>query len=333
MTPGKTANGAAVPGVVIPPPVFQGQRQESIIPPDVKHVIVAAGFYGSGKTCFVCGIDHPDNLLMLDFEGKGSGIANQLGILNYFPVVQEVATVKGDKYKPVDTFDRVMQILASIPNGRFTVLILDGLTILQQAALEQVKKAPVSYGVDPQKAVSGSMGGAWPGVSTVMTQIFNIARSKGIEVVGVTTEVKAKWGSQGPLLGKFEIKGVDVLHKMSVLTVLMVPGDPKNQGAPAGLVMKEQLAKVEWSKEQGRMVVTKRLPPRLPIATMAEVYGYLSKPANFSALRAEEIPSEEEMEPFKQVISKDQLGTMLEFIKLARIEAGLSADDVTEETL
>lgn len=307
---------------------FKGTAVPSIIPPDVKHWILAAGFYGSGKTTFVTGIDAPQNVLFLDFEAKGENIAAQLGIENYFAPIQDAMTLAGFGAQSTLVFDRVKQIMEAIPSGRFTTLILDGLSILQDGMIEKVKANPLAYGVGIENASTGKMGGAWPGVGKLLQAVANQARLKGIKVIGATAEVKAKWGAQGPILNKFEVKGQGDVHKMSILTVLMVPGLAENGGAPSALVLKEALAKFEW--KDGRQVVTKRIPMKLPLATMSEVYRYLREPADYSynpttkrlGLRPDELPTEEEMEPFRPIVAKDQLSTYVKLLELAREGGG-----------
>ena len=303
-----------------PMPEFKGSQVESIIPPDVKHWILAGGPYGSGKTLFVTGIDAPQNTLMIDLESKGENVAAQLGIENYFAPVQDAMTLAGFGAQSTLVFDRIKQIMEAIPIGRFTTLVLDGLSILQDGLLEKVKANPLAYGVGIENASTGKMGGAWPGVGKLLQAIANQARLKGIKVIGATAETKQKWGASGPILNKFEIKGQGDVHKMSVLTVLMVQGYPENCGAPSALVLKEALARVGW--EKGRQVVQKRIPLKLPLATMSEVYRYLKEPASYPNLKANEIPTEEEMEPYRPIIGKDQLATYVKLIDLAREGGG-----------
>ena len=66
-------------------------------------------------------------------------------------------------------------------------------------------------------------------------------------------------------------------------------------------------------------MVTKRIPPKLPLATMEEVYRYLREPADYRNLKPTEIPSKEEMEPFTHIVSKDALASMKELLELARL--------------
>lgn len=306
-------------------PEFKGERVESIIPPEVTHVILAGGFYGSGKTTFVAGIDDPRNELFIDLESKGEGVAKRIGIANYFCPPQEAAALWGFTVPPVKVYDRVQEIVEAIPQGRFTVLILDGLSILQDSMHEKVVANPTSFGVKPANALSGSMGGAWPGVGLLLQRVFNVARAKGVQVIAVTTEAKAKWSSAGPVLNKFELKGQSIIHKMSILSVIMLPGLPEYAGAPSALVLKEQLGKYEF--KGGKLETTKCIPPKLPLASMETVYQYLQKPADYMNLRKEEIPSEDEIEPFRTIVAKDQLATYLELLKAARLGAAEVEDE------
>lgn len=321
------AQGQGAPAKAFPNPVFEGQMGPSIVPDDLRHIIIATGSYGSGKTTFVCGIENPQNVLMLDYEGKGESVASQLGIKNYFAPTLEASDLYGFEYKALHAFLRTKQILQAMPSGRFTVLILDGLMTLQQGMLEEVKRNPVAYGVKAENAASGAMGGAYPGVGVLLEMVFATARTKGVKVIGVTTEIGSVWGDRGPLLNKFEMKGQKVINKMSVLTVMLTK--PSGPGAPpSGVVLKEQLAKTEF--KDGKLVVTKRIPPRLPEATMAAVYGYMQSPPDFGRLRPEEIPSEEELAPFEKTISKQQLADMRMWLEAMRVSAAAAAEEVEE---
>lgn len=303
------------------PPTFVGEPVESIIPAAVTHVILAGGFFGSGKTTFVAGIDRPENTLFLDYEGKGEGVARTSGIANYFCPPQDASGLYGMMPPKIVTWERTKQILEAMPKDRFKVVILDGLAILQEAIHTYVETAPAhiqqGLGVNPKNVISGSMGGAWPGVGTVLQNVFNVCRAKGVQVVGITTEASAKWTNTGPVLNKFQLKGQSIIHKMSILSVVMIPGYPKYKGAPSALVLKEQLGESVFV--DGRQRTRKRVPPKLPLAEMGEVYNYLINPADYGNLKPEENPSPEEMEPFLPIIGKDQLASMKELLELARL--------------
>jgi hypothetical protein len=305
----------AKPPIVWPELRFKGEAASTVMPPEMRHLVVLASFYGWGKTTFALGADVPANILMLDYEGKGEMIAEQLGVDNYFPVAQECSQALGTDYSQVHLYRRTKAILEAVPPGRFTTLVLDGLTILQGGIVEQVELNPEGYGLKSKNVETGSFGGPYPGVNYIIRQLIDKAREKQIKLIVVTTEIKAKWGKEGPILNKFEKKGTSVIDQMSVLTlILMQPGYPEFGGAPMALVLKEQLAKYEWVN--GKQVVKKRIPPKLPCATFSEVYHYLQEPCNYSNLTERERPTKDEMEPFKPIISSDQLSAMLRLLEL-----------------
>ncbi len=329
-----TASGGTTPAPEItselrlPEPQFVGEAVPSLIHPHFRGVHLTAGFFGSGKTTIHLGTDVPDNVLFIDMEVKGRNLTEQVGLANYFAPVDDAATVYGMDYKPRHLFQRVTQILKAIPQGRFTTVIIDGLTILQEGLLEEVKANAVSYGVRPDYALSGKMGGAWPGVSMIFQKYFNMLKSKGVQVIGITTELKSKWSDQGPILNKFEVKGVGIINKYSILTGITLPGDAQNLGAPAGLISKEQLGQVGFAN--GQLQVVKRLPPKMPLYAMREVYRYLDKPANWMNLDKREIPSEDETSPYSAFVGKDQMGLLKSYLDAIRSGA-LKVEDQDED--
>lgn len=306
----------AKPTIKWPEIVFKGESVPSSIHKDLRHLFVVAGFYGTGKTTFALGAEEPENILMLDYESKGEMIAGQLGVENYFPISQEVSEAQGTaNYAAINIYRRTRQILEAVPKDRFTLLVLDGLTILQDGCVEQIEDNPTAYGCKAKNVETGSFGGAFPGVNVVLNQLFTKAREKGIKLIGVTTELKSKWGKEGPIFNKFEKKGTSIIDKMSVLSVILgQPGYPKYGGAPYGLVLKEQLAL--YTRENGRQKVIKRIPPKLPCATFDAIYAYLDGKLDYGKLREEEIPTKEEIGPFTPVVDKSQLDAMMAFLKL-----------------
>lgn len=309
-----------------PVPTFIGEAQPSVIPSDVRHVIFATGFRGSGKTHFLLGIDRPENILFLDYESKGEGLARGYGIQNYFSVNDDCAETLGFGFRPIAIYERTKQIIEAVPEGRFTTIILDNASFLQDGALAEVQKQPHLYGIDPQRAMSGRFGGAWPGVKFILYSLFSILRQKGISVIGVSFQLSKAWGDAGPLLNKFKTTDVALWHEHSVLTVVMVPGMPEHLPFPSALVMKEQLSTAKWDDETGEMRVTRRLPLKLPKASMSEVYRYLREPANFKAPRPGEMPAPGEVEPYSPSFSREQLTIMTKLAEAAKAMAEAEPD-------
>jgi predicted peroxiredoxin len=319
--------GSEQPRVDFPQPQFQGQKVESRIHKDFRGMCLSAGFFGSGKTLFHLAGERAENICFIDLEMKGRNHAEALGITNYFSPPEEAAEVVGDAYKPIHLFQRVTQILSSLPAGRFTWVLLDGVKILQEGLAAEVERSPQSYGVKTANAEKGRYGGVYPGVGVIFTKYYAMCRAKGVQVLGLTSELKAKWGNEGPILNKFEIAGVSALNKYSILSVLTVPGYPENLGAPSGLVLKESLARVEG----GRIV--RRLPVKLPKATMEEVYRYLDEPCDWGNPKPQEVPTPEEMEPYSSFVGKEQMGLLRAYLEAARAGAIKVETEDTEDDM
>ena len=308
-----------------PPPEFKGERVESRIHSDFRGMGVAAGFFGTGKTSFWLAGETPSNICFVDMEMKGRLYAEQLGMENYFSPPEEAASLYGDNYRPIHLYQRVAQILHSLPKDRFTMVLLDGVKILQEGLASEVERSPQSYGVKPANALNGQFGGVYPGVGVIFTKFYAMARAKGVQVLALTSELKAKWDSKGPLLNKFEVAGVSALSKYSILTILTVPGYPEYLGAPSGLVLKDSLGTFKGG------VPIRRLPIKLPRATLQDVYGYLDKPADWANPDPREIPSREEMEPYSSFVGKEQIGLLKAYLEAARSGGLTEPSDVTLE--
>ena len=315
----------------LPEPQISGPSWdgESIVPAELCHSILITGFRGSGKTSFVLKLDHPDKLLMLDYESKGETLAAQMKLGGYFPVMSEIAGVYGENFNPQVVYERTVQILRALPDKRFSTLILDNGEYLQVGCAQLIKNNPplaARYGIDPGNAVSGAYGGAWPGVKYLISGLFQLARSKGIRLIATTFQLKTAWDKNrgGPLFNQFKTTDVDVWHNQSVLTGVLVDPSPKYYPVPRMLVMKESLSDMVWDDIRQETVQRRRLPPALPKATPAELYKYLRReiPLDMTNLLEEEQVDALELAPFKPSFSKEQL-FLLERMVRAQEKLGL----------
>lgn len=329
-------NVIAVPTIVsplgqFPMPEFLGELQESIIHPDFAGVNLLTGFRGMGKTSYGLKTDNPANILMLDYEDKGGLLAKPLGVGGYFQVMTEVVGQMGEKFELQAAFDRTLQILDAVPNGRFTTLFIDNAQDLQDGSAQLIRNNPQMarrFGVDPKNAESGGYGGAWPAVKHLIKNMFHLANSKGIKVIVVSFQLRGAWRDGKPLFNKFKTTDVSIWHERSILTLVMVEPMAEHVPIPRALVLKEQLSKMEWNAELKRTVQTRRLPFALPKADPAEVYYYLDHPANLREPEKGEGVTSAELSPFTPTFGSEQL-MMLE--RLARAQAALEIPSQGEE--
>lgn len=314
----------------LPIPTFEGERVPSVIPPDFNGLVMVTGFRGRGKTTFSLGADRGENICMLDFESKGEALASQIKVGGYFPILDICADTHGFNFRPIQIFNATRTILEAMPSNRFTTLILDNAGWLQEGCLAEVKRSPVTYGIDPERALKGNYGGAWPGVNYILKSLFSIAQAKGVRVIVSTFQPRTAWNNGVPMLNKFKITDLSVWHELSVLSLVLVPGLPKFMPAPSALVMKEQLAQMEWDEETLELKVRRRLPTKLPKASFASIYNYLRNPADLLAPTEGEAATTDELNPWLPTFGKEQLAEVQKLAEAMAAIRGASDEDANE---
>ena len=327
---------AAAPLVItpqanFPPPIFRGEAQPTIIPSDFAGVNLITGFRGHGKTSYGLKTDNPANILMLDYEDKGGLLAEPLGVGGYFQIMTEVVGQLGDKFELQAVYDRTIQILNAVPEGRFTTLFIDNAQDLQDGSAQLIRNNPAvakRYGVRPENAESGSYGGALPGVKHLVKNMFHLANSKGIKVIVVSFQLKGAWRDGKPLFNKYKMTDVSIWHERSILTLVMVEPMVEHFPIPRALVMKEQLSKMQWLPDGnggGATRQIRRLPMALPRAEPSYVYQYLTEGhyADFKNPKKGEMATTMELAPYTPTFSNEQL-VMLE--RMIRAQSALTTE-------
>lgn len=331
-TPKSTTPTAPAPITIkFAPPVFEGERQESIIHPRFKGVNLVSGFRGNGKTSYCLKIDNPQNICMIDLEDKGESLAKPLGVGAYFQPLTEVMEVMGvTRFDVVAVYDRILQIIEAMPKDRFTTLIIDNAQALQEGAAQFIRNNPAisqRFGVRPENALSGGFGGAWPGAKLLIGNLLHLANAKGIQVEAVTFQLKPSWKQSQPEFNKWKMTDLTIWHELSILTLVMV--DPMVEHYPnrRALVMKEQLSEFKWvpgvDGKRGYTKQIKYMPDAMPSATPDNVYNYLDTPANFEHPAPGETVTALELAPYTPTFSKEQL-----FLaeRMARATAALAVE-------
>lgn len=276
----------------------------SILSPEMCGLMYITGLRGVGKSYFAAQADRPSNICFLDFEEKGRAIHNQLGFGSYTCITTTAAEKFGASFKPVQLFEVVQHTLSRLEKDRFTVAILDNIEPLESSFLAHAQQNAAAFGLDPKNALTGAKGGAWPAVNNLVSGHLDLLHSKGIKLVIAIAHVKPDWGQVSingnltfaPLEGKYKPKGVDRWQERSILSLVLIPGT--SPPTPSAIVLKEQLGKIEFNEETGEFSASRRLPMRLPKATLRAVQNYLNNPADLENPAEGEKPTEEEMEPY-----------------------------------
>lgn len=290
----------------------------SILPPALRGVAKVTGYRGRGKSFFAAQMENPRLTCFFDFEKKGEGINEALHFGRYIPVT-ELASGGG-----LGVYDTFMRELAALPAGTYTHVVLDNTAPLEQAmkaeASRNANKYAVQFGMDAGNIRLNKYGGASGVVNYLISDaICNPLWAKGVKLITVTAHIKPRWSGGAQVPNSFNVKGAERWDELSILTLIIIPGD--FPPVPSALVMKEQLGSISFDDSAGTFQVQRRLPYRLPRATPQAVYQYLQHPADLAAPAPGEVPSEDEVQPFREKLSKEQLS-----IVLAEIEANKASE-------
>lgn len=285
----------------------------TILPRELSGVCKITGYRGKGKSYFAAQMEDPASTAFFDFERKGAGINAQIGFGYYAPVTEHAA---GGGLGVWDAFERDVD---KMPAG-MTHAILDNTAPLEMAIKAEVNRNADSYarqfGMNANNIRENRYGGASGVVNYLVSEkVCNVLWSRGVQLITVTSHVKPKWAGGVQVPNAYNIKGADRWDELSVLTLVMIPGD--TPPVPSALVMKEQLGSLAFNGTE--FAVRRRLPYRLPVATPAAVYRYLTTPADLEHPAPGEMPRHDEIAPFLEELSREQIAIILAEVEREKV--------------
>lgn len=298
-----------------------------------RSLIVATGAKGTGKTTFLSTYLSPSSLercYYVDTEYSANNVVAQLAehglkFGRYVNVQDRFADLPGEQ-----------DLLARIANGKLpwvTVSQKNALADFYQWLVDDLDKnlKPGNYdqvAVDTVEKLEAGMA-AWcevnkkqagwstkaygrfwnEGVYPLYEGLLSAIYQRGVEVVTFSSHLRTPWEGDRPVPGKVAPSGKRVLYQLSQLFLWMV-NEPRNaDGAPAALVLKERMGRLE-PKDQG-WEVRRTLPRRLPVATWRELRAYLANPAPLGEPGLGEVPTQEEQEMMSEFLSDAQMRLMI----------------------
>jgi hypothetical protein len=293
----------------------------SILPEEVRGVVFLTGPRGVGKTFLAATAEDPSKVLFLDYENKGRGIHNKMKFGRYIAVTEE-ASGKG----PLGIWNTTAKAIEDIQPGQFTVAVLDNISPLEIALNAEALRGAAAYsrdfGLNFKNVTEGRFGGTKSIVNFLITdKVCAPLHAKGVQLIIATSHISAKWALGGPVPGKFSIKGADRWQELSIMTLVLIPGE--NAPVPSAIVQKEQLGSIMFDPATGEFDIKRRLPLRLPKATWSEIRRYLREPADLRAPLVGESPTKAESDPYSDDLSKEQISIMI-----AQMEADRAANAV-----
>ena len=275
--------------------------------PQKIEVLGLTGEFASGKTLFGLSID-PAKTLVYDAE-KSAGTYEALGFTRIdIPREMQARSPKG--YKPIDTFTYWWNHVKSVPAGRFSVIGLDPVSEIESGLADWVMANPSYFGkTAAQYLKSGGL--FWGDVKELWKLILSDLASR-CETFYFTSHLTSVWQGSAPVPGRRKPKGKETLMELASLYLLMERKPDANGAIPAkpsAIVLKSRLATTALNAD-GDVSIVPTLPPRLAVATPAEIRRYMRQPPNYAALKPEELAPE-------PTVSEDERAA----IRLATAEA------------
>jgi len=302
-------------------------KVNSILPPEMRGVMKITGYRGIGKSFLAAQADVPQNIAYFDFEQKGEGIHRQMNFGLYRALTREAK--RGD---PVDLYNVTMDAFANLEQDRYTVAVLDNISPLELAMNAEGRRGAREYaqefGLNLKNILANRFGGTKSIVNfMISTRISNVLHARGVRLIIAVSHIGSRWGVGGPIPNKYREKGADRWQELSILSLVLIPGE--FAPVPAALVQKEQLGLIAWDEMKQEHVIRRRLPWRIPKCTFAEIRRYLREPADLENPAPGEIPLDDETNPFSEKLSREQINLMtLALQKEQREQAELSTLDV-----
>jgi len=199
----------------------------------------------------------------------------------------------------VETIDKELK------PGKYNTFVFDTIEKLE---------ASMAAWVDANKKKSGvtnvAYGKLWTdGVFPLYENLLSSIYGRGVKTIIFTSHLKTPWEGNRPVVGKVIPSGKKILYFLSKFMVWLVKESNNADGAPAGIILKERMPSM--TVVDGRWVVKRQLPRRLPRATWQAIEYYLDNGCDLVNPQQGEALSAEEAEMVSDMITDKQMELML----------------------
>jgi hypothetical protein len=254
--------------------------------PQPIETIGLAGEYSPSKTTFGLSID-PARTRFYDTE-RNSDSPCTLGI-ERVSVHDVMRKLKPDGYGPMDLFLWWWDDLKKIEKAKFSVIMINTISDIEEGLVEWVQKNPEHFGRSPGQ-YSRRGGLIWDDVKSLWNSILTDLSAR-CQTFVFATHMANVWSGDRPT-GKRKPKGKETLMELASLFLMMErKADEKNEQSsamPAAIVLKSRLVHTTLNPDTMEPELVPCLPPRIPACTPAEIRAYLIKPPNYMNLKNDE---------------------------------------------
>ena len=256
----------------------------------------ATGEFQSGKTILGLSIapgKHPEGhpfagkprTLYLDFEKSGATYGGTG--CERIDVPAELARVYGANYTAKQTAEWFNALPAKLKPGQYDVIVVDPANDIESGEVDIVRADPAKHGYTKNQfdnsvaLLMAAMKAHW---KRLLMTFSNVCKC-----FYFTTHLRDEFKGGKPS-GKREPRGKETLAELASLYLWLerMPDEKGNvAAAPSAIVLKQRLADTTID-EHGNLVIIALMPPRIPIATVAAIRGYIANPPNYDKLTTAE---------------------------------------------
>jgi hypothetical protein len=280
----------------------------------------ATGEFATGKTILGLSIApgvHPEGhpfagqprTLYLDLEK--SGATYQGTGCKRIDVPSEMAKVYGSDYTAKQVAEWFNGMPSRIKPGQFDVIVVDPINDIESGEVDVVRSNPAASGYTKNqfdKSVAILM-------AAVKAHYKRLLMTFGCKCFFFTTHLRDEFKGGQPS-GKREPRGKETLAELASL-YLWLERKPDEKGVvsdkPSAIVLKQRLADTRMNAA-GELEIVNLMPPRIPVATVQSIRGYIANPPDYAKLAAGE-----------RVIEKSATEEELCRLRLATAEAQTQA--------
>ena len=252
-------------------------------------------FAGKGRT------------LYLDLEKSGATYGGTG--CDRIDVPAEMVKLYGTKYSQRQQAEWFNSLPSRLNPGQYDVILVDPVNDIESGEVDIVKADPGQYGYTKGQ-VESSVGLLMAAMKAHWKKVL-MTFSTVCKCFYFTTHLRDEFRGGKPS-GRREPRGKETLAELASL-YLWLERLPNDKGEvsdePSAIVLKQRLADTTIDA-QGNLVVVALMPPRIPVATVGAVRGYIANPPDYKKLAAGE-----------RVIEKQASEEELLRIKLATAEA------------
>lgn len=188
------------------------------------------------------------------------------------------------------------------PGGPYTTYIHDTIELLE---------ASMAAWVDTHKKESGvssvAFGKLWSeGVFPLYGNLLSAIHARGVRTIIFTSHLKTPWEGNRPVVGKVVPSGKKILYFLSRLMLWLVREQDNADGAPAALILKERMGKIDVNMDDDEWDIQRRLPRRIPHCTWRTIREYLNNGCDLINPAPGETPSPAEQELLEDMAVSDR---------------------------